>query len=59
MKKIAWIVNPYGALPSEGWLEYRSYKLAKKLKNKGYEVIVWTSKFEHRKKVFRSTKASF
>ncbi|MDA9757473.1 glycosyltransferase family 4 protein [Pseudomonadota bacterium] len=54
MKKIAWIVNPYGALPSEGWLEYRSYKLAKKLKNKGYKVVVWTSKFEHRKKVFRS-----
>ncbi len=54
MRKKAWIVNPYGALPSEGWLEYRSYKLAKELLSRGYEVIVWTSKFEHRKKNFRS-----
>lgn len=52
MKK-AWIVNPYGALPTEGWLEYRSFKLARELINRGYEVTIWISKFEHRKKKFR------
>ena len=52
MKK-AWIVNPYGALPTEGWLEYRSFKLARELIGRGFEVTIWISKFEHRKKKFR------
>ena len=52
MKK-AWIVNPYGALPTEGWLEYRSFKLARELISRGFEVTIWISKFEHRKKQFR------
>lgn len=52
MKKV-WIVNPYGALPTEGWLEYRSFKLARELISRGFEVTIWISKFEHRKKQFR------
>ncbi len=52
MKKV-WIVNPYGALPNEGWLEYRSFKLARELISRGFEVVVWISKFEHRKKEHR------
>ena len=45
MKKV-WIVNPYGALPTEGWLEYRSFKLARELISRGFEVTIWISKFE-------------
>lgn len=52
MKK-AWLVYPYGTLPTEGWLEYRSFKLARELIGRGFEVTIWISKFEHRKKKFR------
>ncbi|QWD48035.1 glycosyltransferase family 4 protein [Polynucleobacter paneuropaeus] len=50
-----WIVNPYGALPSEGWREYRSSMLAKALASRGHEVIWWISDFDHRSKTYRKT----
>ena len=50
MKKKVWIVNPYGTLPTEEWSEYRSFKLARELINREYEVTIWMSNFEHRKK---------
>ncbi len=49
-----WIVNPYGALPSEGWREYRSFMLAKALVVRGHEVTWWISDFVHRSKTYRS-----
>jgi len=50
-----WIVNPYGALPSEGWREYRSSMIAKALASKGHKVIWWISDFDHRSKTYRGT----
>ena len=49
-----WIVNPYGALPSEGWREYRSFMLAKALAARGHEVTWWISDFIHRSKTYRA-----
>ncbi len=49
-----WIVNPYGALPSEGWREYRSFMLAKALAARGHEVTWWISDFIHRSKTHRA-----
>lgn len=50
-----WIVNPYGALPSEGWREYRSFMLAKALAARGHEVTWWISDFIHRSKTYRTS----
>lgn len=50
-----WIVNPYGALPSEGWREYRSFMLAKALAARGHDVIWWISDFIHRSKTYRAS----
>jgi Glycosyltransferase Family 4 len=49
-----WIVNPYGALPSEGWREYRSFMLAKALAARGHKVTLWISDFVHRSKTYRT-----
>jgi glycosyltransferase involved in cell wall biosynthesis len=51
---LIWIVNPYGALPNEGWLEYRSAKLCRALANAGHSVVWWIADFEHRSKSRRS-----
>lgn len=50
-----WIVNPYGALPSEGWREYRSCMLAKALAARGHQVTWWISDFDHRSKAYRQS----
>jgi len=48
-----WIVNPYGALPTEGWRKYRSLMLAEALVRRGHNVTWWVSDFIHRSKVYR------
>jgi len=49
-----WLVNPYGAIPGEGWREYRFTMLAKALVEHGHNVIWWTANYSHNFKRFRS-----
>lgn len=53
MADSVWIVNPYGSLPGETWVTYRSTMLAECLAARGYAVTQFISNFEHRSKQFR------
>src|SRR4051794_28250951 len=51
----AWLVNPYGPLPSESWREYRAGLADSALVAAGHTVTWWVANFEHRSKTFRAT----
>jgi glycosyltransferase involved in cell wall biosynthesis len=50
-----WLLNPYGALPGEGWREYRFSFLARALAARGHTVTWWTADFSHFSKARRAT----
>ena len=56
VKGIIWLINPYGNIPGEGWSDYRFNMLANALVDAGFKVRWWVAGFEHRSKVFRTTK---
>lgn len=49
-----WLINPYGAIPGEGWREYRFKILGQVLAEHGFEVTWWSANFSHFSKEFRS-----
>lgn len=57
MKSEVWIINPYGNLPSEAWVTYRSTMLAEALAGNGFSVTQFISNFDHRSKSFRSSES--
>ena len=52
--KTIWIVYPYGDIIGEKFLEARHIRFGRKLAEKGYKVIYWTSNFSHTFKRVRS-----
>lgn len=46
-RRRVWIINPYGALPSEGWRATRTVLLASTLAESGFEVTWFRSAFSH------------
>jgi glycosyltransferase involved in cell wall biosynthesis len=53
-----WMVNPYGALPGEGWREYRTSLAARAFDAAQHDVTWWVSNFDHRSKVYRRAEPS-
>jgi len=52
-KLTAWIINPYGNIPSESWRDYRSTMIAQAMEKAGHETVWWVSNFVHRSKSYR------
>lgn len=52
-KKLIWLINPYGTLPSESWRAYCFAIIGKKLSDAGFDVVWWTSSFSHHFKTQR------
>lgn len=53
-----WIVCGYGGLPAEGAREYRCVLVAKELAKRGFDVIWWTSSFNHATKQQRAAETA-
>lgn len=53
MKKMVWIVYPYGNIVGEDCREMRYVMFGKELARNGYKIIWWTANFNHSTKSFR------
>ena len=50
-----WIINPFDNLPQEGFRPQRYWLMSEALKQRGHEVTLWTSDFNHGLKRRRET----
>jgi len=50
----AWLINPYGQLPGEGWRDYRFTLAARALAARGHRVTWFTARFDHHAKRVRA-----
>ena len=53
LRKIVWIIHPYGELPEEKSIPYRASMMAEVLINAGHDVIWWVASYDHLRRVNR------